>query len=459
MRALTEKVTEFAQNWIDGIADAPATIAGDVDEMSEQIRRQPPRDEPGSLEDALGTIAKARDLAFNTAGPGFMAYIPGGGVYTAALGDYLAASLNRYSGYWWASPVFAEIEWGLIRWMCELFGYPEAASGALTSGGSMANFSAVITARAAKLGEDFLKGTIYASDQAHHSVHKAAHMAGFPRDAVRVVPVDDQLRLELDALSSTIAADKRAGAKPFLLVASAGTTNTGAVDPLRDLRGVADQNEMWLHADAAYGGFFQLTERGSETLSGVELADSITLDPHKGLFLPYGTGALIVRNGDALRNAHAVGEIAYLKDLPVARDFADYSSEMTRHMRSLRLWLPLTLHGVGAFRETLDEKLDLATHLYNALDSRGDFDLPWEPSLSIVAFRHRSQGSQGIDTNKMLMKKINASQRVLLSPTEIDGVFWLRAAILAHRTHRNRIDELVEIIDEAVSDMSRSLSP
>ncbi len=460
MRALTQKVTEFAQNWIDGIADAPATIAGDLNTITKDIQRELPRDEPRSLDEALEIIRKARDVAFNSAGPGFMAYIPGGGVYAAALGDYLAAALNRYSGYWLPAPVFAELEWNLVRWMCGLFGLPSGASGTITSGGSIANFSAVLTARTAKLGEDFLNGTMYISDQAHHSLHKAAFMAGFPRDAVRVVPVDRDLRMNLDALSSQIDEDRRAGSHPFLIVGSAGTTNTGAVDPLGDMRTIADDQDLWLHADAAYGGFFQLTGRGEATLKGIELADSITLDPHKGLFLPYGTGALIVRNGEALRNAHAVGPIGYLSNMPAeAQNSADYSPEMSRHMRTLRLWLPLTLHGVDAFKQALDEKLDLAAHLYKALSSRGDFDLPWEPPLSIVAFRHGSEGSQGNDTNKLLMETINASQRVLLSPTEIDGVFWLRAAILAHRTHRDRIDELVKIIDDAVSDMSPSRSP
>src|SRR3712207_4047120 len=180
------------------------------------------------------------------------------------------------------------MEASILRWLCDLFGLPETSQGVLTPGGSMSTLSAVVTARTAKLGRDFLEGTVYVSDEVHHSVAKAARIAGLPEDALRVVASDDSLHIDLEALRAAIVQDRSRGRKPFMVVASAGTINTGAVDPLHDVAAVAEEENLWLHVDAAYGGFFQLTERGRKRLGGIEGADSITLDPHKGLFLPYG---------------------------------------------------------------------------------------------------------------------------------------------------------------------------
>ncbi|MGH2730632.1 MAG: pyridoxal phosphate-dependent decarboxylase family protein, partial [Actinomycetota bacterium] len=221
---------------------------------------------------------------------------------------------------------------------------------------------------------------------------------------------------------------------------------TGAVDPIGDLASLAHDESMWLHVDAAYGGFFQLTERGRKLFVGIENADSITLDPHKGLFLPYGTGSLLVREGSRLRDAHSLGA-EYLQDLAPEEqipNFADYSPELSRDFRGLRVWLPIQLHGLGAFRAALDEKLDLARILYHGLKDAPRLEVPWEPELTVVAFRAESD-----DKSKQLLKRINESQRVFLSSTMIDGRFTLRACIVVHRTHRDRIEEAIEIIRAA----------
>jgi aromatic-L-amino-acid decarboxylase len=239
--------------------------------------------------------------------------------------------------------------------------------------------------------------------------------------------------------------------RPFLVVASAGTTNTGAIDPMADIVEVAREHGLWVHVDGAYGGFFHLTERGRARFRGIEQADSITLDPHKGMFLPYGTGSLIVRDGAALREAHFAGA-AYLQDLAAEGDlpsFSEYSPELSRDFRGLRVWLPLRLHGVGAFREALDEKLDLATYLYDALLDVPELEVPWAPQLTVVPFRLRV-GDDG--TNQRFLDRINASKRVFLSSTMVDGRYTLRACILSHRTHRDRIDECIEIVRAAAAD-------
>jgi aromatic-L-amino-acid decarboxylase len=264
------------------------------------------------------------------------------------------------------------------------------------------------------------------------------------------VPVDAELRMDATALAEMIHADRAAGLRPFLVVPSAGTTNTGAIDPMDDIAAIAAGEGLWLHVDAAYGGFFQLTDRGQERFRGIERADSITLDPHKGLFLPYGTGSLIVRTGKALRDAHFVGA-AYLQDrMPEAElpNLHEYSPELSRDHRGFRVWLPLVVHGVRAFREALDEKLDLAEHLYAALTETPGIDTPWRPQLTVVPFLLDGSDERA---NRAFLARINASKRVVVSSTTIGGRYMLRACIVSHRTHRDRIDEAIDIIGSAAA--------
>ena len=315
-----------------------------------------------AFEELLDETGRAIAKTFEYAGPGYLAYVPGGGLYTAALADFLAQGVNRYVGLWQPSPAVVQIEENVVRWLCDVFDYPASSQGLLLSGGSMANLSAMVTARHAKLGEDFLDGIYYVSEQAHASVTKAATIAGFSKRNFRLVPTDAELRMDPEALRALVREDRSAGRRPFLVVPSAGTTNTGAIDPLGDIADVAADHDLWMHVDGAYGGFFRLTERGRAAFEGIERSDSVTLDPHKGMFLPYGTGGLVVRDGQALRDAHYEGA-AYLQDLPPTGElpnYSEYSAELSRDWRGLRVWFPLRLHGVSAFREALDEKLDLA---------------------------------------------------------------------------------------------------
>jgi aromatic-L-amino-acid decarboxylase len=446
METLGRAALEFSTDFIEARASAPAS---DVDESAWQLAKEllgtPPPESGRDFGDILDVIDAASAKAFDTTGPGYMAYIPGGGLYAAALASLLGAVTNRYVNIAAPAPAMVAIEASIVRWLCELFGLGEESQGILTSGGSMANFSAVVAARAHHLGEHFLDGKLYVTEHTHQSVAKAAMLAGFPRDAIRAVACKSDLTMDPDALVDAVAADRASGRCPFLVVASAGTVDTGVVDPIGALLDVVRTEDLWLHVDAAYGGFFQLTERGRALFAGIERADSITLDPHKGMFLPYGTGCLLVRNGDLLRRSHQV-EAHYLQDLaddPDIPNFADYSPELSRDFRGLRVWLPLHLHGVGAFRAALNEKLDLARIVYEGLSAEDALEVPWDPPLSIVAFRLRDGDASA---NRALLERINATARVFLSSTVIDGRFTLRVCVLAHRTHRDRIDETIEII-------------
>jgi len=451
MRAMGEAVVDYLVDFIHGLDDAPAEATEGGIELARELRGAPP-EVGGDFEELFDQMKLAAAKAYEYAGPGYLAYIPGGGLYTAALAEFLAQGVNRYINLWQPTPALVQIEQNVVRWLCDLFEYPIVARGLLTSGGSMANFSAIVTARHDRLGEDFLDGIYYVSEQVHASVSKAANLAGFSKRNLRLVPTDAELRMDPDALGEMVRADRAAGLRPFLVVPSAGTTNTGAVDPLDAIADVATEHGLWMHVDAAYGGFFQLTERGRERFHGITRADSVTLDPHKGLFLPYGMGSLVVRDGAPLRDAHYEGA-AYLQDLAPEGElpnFTEYSPELSRANRGLRVWMPLKLHGVSAFREALDEKLDLTDHLSAAIQEISNVEVPWAPQLTVVPFRLRGADEP---TNQRFLEAINASKRVFLSSTKVNGDYVLRACIMSHRTHRDRIDECIEIVGRAAAEI------
>jgi aromatic-L-amino-acid decarboxylase len=450
MRDMGTAALDYVIDFYRGLPDVPAMNAEGALDLARELRGAPP-EEGLPWDRVFGDFTRAAELVYETAGPGYLPFVPGGGFFTAALADFLAAATNRWANLWAPSPALVQMELNAIRWIADRFGYDAEARGILTSGGSMSNLSGIVTARRAKLGEDFLDGTYYVTDQAHASVSKAAGIAGFSARNVRIVPTDAELRMDPGALREMIAADRAAGRRPFLVVPAAGTTNTGAVDPIEDVVAIARDEDLWVHVDGAYGGFFQLTEEGRARFRGIEDADSIVLDPHKGLFLPYGIGCLIVRDGRKLREAHfASGE--YLQDMPPEGElpnFTEYSPELSRDFRGIRLWLPLQLHGVRAFREALQEKLELARFLHAGLAEDEAIEVPWEPQLSVVAFR--LSGANDVDHQRFL-DRINASKRVMLSSTLIRGRYTVRACILNHRTHRDRIDEAIEIVRKAAAE-------
>lgn len=448
MRTMGTEVVDLVTRFIEDRYTARTSDYRNVDQLLADLANEPP-DEGTSLAALLDKIAHAAGKGFDPANPGFVAYIPGGGLYASALADFIACTINRYTGIARPAPALVQMEASVLRWMCGLFRFPPSSQGILTPGGSMSNLSAIVTARAAKLGEEFSSGTLYVSDEVHHSVAKSARIAGLPSDAIRIVDTDDDLRIDLEGLRRAIADDRAHGRQPFLVVGNAGTINTGAIDDFHGLADVARDERLWFHVDAAYGGFFQLTGRGRKSFRGVERADSITLDPHKGLFLPYGTGCLLVRDAAALRHAHEV-QAHYLprpSEDPGLPDFSSFSPELTRDFRGLRLWLPLHLHGVGAFARALQEKLDLASYVYEELRRLPALDVPWAPELSLVAFRPRDASDEETED---LVERINASGRMWLSSAPIRGKTFARVCILSHRSHPERIREGVDIIRGAV---------
>jgi aromatic-L-amino-acid decarboxylase len=408
----------------------------------------------GQLLDFLFDEAIAR--SFNAAGPGYLAYIPGGGIFHAAVADLIADAVNRYVGVFAPAPLLAQLEANVVRWFCEIVGFGEGSGGILTSGGSLANLTSIIAARRTVLGDDFSRGTLYCSDQTHHAFQKAAVLAGFPAANIREIPSDAMFRVRTGLLADAVARDRADGFTPFMLCGSAGTTPTGAVDDLAALARLARAESLWFHVDGAYGAFFMLTQRGREAMRGISEADSIILDPHKTLFLPFGTGALVVRDASVLRRAYSFHAeiLPQFQEGAELIDFCEISPELSRDFRGLRVWLPLKLFGIEPFRQQLEEKLDLAAWAAAELHRIEGIEVVAEPQLSIVGFRLVRQGADLDALNHELMARINARQRVMLTGAVVDGKFVIRICVVSHRTHRDRMEMCVEDIRAAVASMS-----
>ena len=463
MRVMVEKAAERVIEHIASLPEQPASYdPHDADNHARVRALVEVLPERGTDLDGLLDLlfGEAVPLSFNTASPGYLAYIPGGGVFPSAVADLIANAVNRYVGVWVAAPGLAQLELNVVRWFCEIMGYPPGSGGILTSGGSMANFTAVVTARRERLPDDFLAGTIYTSDQTHHSVRKAAVLAGFPEENVREIATNEDYEIRLDDLQRRIAEDREGGLRPFMLVISAGTTNTGAVDDLRGAADLAEDEGLWVHVDASYGGFFMLTERGRDSMRGIERTDSVALDPHKGLFLPYGNGSLLVRDPEALRRAHTTFA-DYMPPLQQDADLVDFcqiSPELSRDFRGLRAWLPIKLFGIDAFRSSLDEKLDLAQWATDQLREIPDMEILAEPQLSLTAFRWAPAGygeDELNDMNRELLTDVNARQNVHITGTMLRNLYALRICVLSFRTHRDRMEQCMIDIRECVEELAR----
>lgn len=438
-------VRDLVDAFVAGRPSAPA-VGGSADaQLLERLARRP-GEGPGDLDEVMDLLGAALEPGFDSAGSGFLSYIPSGALPVAGLAAYVGAATNRYTGANHAAPGAVALEQGVIDWMVELFGMPSTAGGVLFSGGSIANLTATVAARS-RFGEDFSLGVVYTSDRAHHSVEKAARIAGIATGRVRAIATDESLRLDADALSKAIDDDLAQGLQPMLVVATAGTTDTGAIDPLVECARLASENGCWFHVDAAYGGFFQLTERGSALLEGIELADSITVDAHKSLFLPFGIGGLIVRDTQALVDAHE-GHGSYMQD--VADDARPHNyamgPELTRPNRGLQMWLPLHVHGVDAFRVDLDRMLDMAETTAARLATMEGITVTTAGPLSIVSFAADS----GEAATRRILEHLNGSGDVHVSSTILDGRFVIRVAFLSQRTDAAVADRLIDLVAEAV---------
>jgi aromatic-L-amino-acid decarboxylase len=456
MRAMAHEVVERV---VANQAELPsAPVCGPLDQgpaLARSLRERAP--EAGAELTALldHLFDEVIPVSYTCPAPGYLAYIPGGGLYPAALADYIANAINRYTGIWYASPGLVQLEANTLDWLRDWMGFPATTAGLYTPGGSMATFNAILCARERHLAPDLRAGTLYTSTQAHHCVAKAARLAGIYDDRIRLIPVDGDFRLRVDALADALNADRRAGLHPFMVVSSAGTTNTGAVDPLEAIADLCAREGLWHHVDGAYGACFHLVPELQPLLAGLSRADSLTLDPHKGFFLPYGTGALLVRDGSALRQVHSA-TAGYLPDNQAEfYDPAQHGPELSRGFPGLRVWLSVKLFGAAAFRAALAEKRELALWGAEQVARIPGVVMDAWPQLSLFAF-HLSGPSLPTrdDENRAtaeLMQRVTRRGRVMLTGCTVDGRYLGRVCVLSFRTHREQLEACVHDLREAAA--------
>jgi aromatic-L-amino-acid decarboxylase len=452
-QSLRDKVVAYADGYMEGLDRRPVydVSDGECGALYDSPISEEPMD-PDAILELLDRGVNNGGVSIGSAG--HMAYIPGSNLHSSALADYLGAVFNKYSGLSFASPGMVRMERMLLRWMADLVGYPATAAGDLTSGGSIASLVGIVTARQASglKAKDFDKAVVYLSEQTHHAVDKALRIAGLEESVKRFVPLDDRHRMRPGALEEAIEADTKMGLYPWMIAASAGTTDTGAVDPLTDMADIARRHDLWLHVDGAYGAAFVLTEYGRRILRGIERSDSMVVDPHKGLFLPFGSGIALVRDGRHLLHAHHYNA-SYLQDQDTLASGdevspADLSPELTRPNRALRLWLPLKLAGVAPFRAALEEKLLLARYFHEQMMQEDGFEVGPPPDLSIVTFRYLPGNEDPNAFNRRLIDAVQRDGRIFVSSTMIDGRFTLRLAVLSLRTHLQTVNLAIDILRE-----------
>ena len=450
-KAWTEEVIKYGDHFIDDINQRDYAFKMD---FSDQGAILP--DGFGEKPFTMRSIIDLMDERINTPGlnpasKGHLGYIPGGGLFPSALGDYLAAVSNRYAGIYFGGPGAVKLENELIQWLVKTMHYPPTAHGNLTSGGSIANLIAITTARDAKniVPENMRKSVIYLSKQTHHCVHKSLRIAGLEYAIVREVPLDNHFRMDTAVLKTMLTKDVEDGLNPFLLVSSAGTTDTGAMDPLEDLCDIAEEYNLWHHLDGAYGGFFILLEEYKDHFKGIERTDSLVIDPHKGLFMPYGIGTVLIKDVKAMEKSHQY-MASYMQDaekISMEISPANLSPELTKHFRGMRMWLPLQLFGIAPFKAALEEKILLTRYFYREIQKLG-FEVGPFPDMSVMIFKYNPEHKEANAFNSELMQAIHRDGRVFFSSTTIEGNFWLRIAILSFRTHKHTVDLCLQMIKE-----------
>lgn len=454
MQRIGRQVADLVAEHLSTLRDQPAYTTLDRQSARALFETAPP-EHPTPFEEVLRHFRE--NVAPNHARephPRFLGYIPSCPTFPAVMGDWLATGFNFFAGVWSVAAAPNEVELTVLEWFRRWMGMPDGTRGLLTSGGSAATVTALVAARHDVVGDDLAtlpRLTAYCSDQAHSSVAKAAWIAGIGREHVRSVPSDSQFRMKTAALRELVAADRKAGLMPFLIGATAGATNTGAVDPLHELADFAAEQKIWLHTDSAYAGFSVLTDRGKELLDGLGRADSLTLDPHKWLYVPFECGCLLAKDPKKLSNAFAIHP-EYLQDVRV-RDaevnFADYGEQLTRYSRALKVWFSIQYYGTAAVRKAQDDAMGLAELAERIVRDAPDMEVLSPAQFGIVCFRLRPRGMDEAQLNafnERVNEKVNRSGFVLMSSTRLRGALSLRLCIPGYRTREEDVRAVLELV-------------
>lgn len=487
MRELAEQSVAFVSDYFKNISELPVfPDRAAIDRLAE-IRDSRLKVEGEELERIMEDCRSVMNGSRHNGHPRFFGYVASPSTPVGAYADLLASTLNQNVTSWRSSPAATEVERLVVRWLAELVGYASESYGILTSGGSMANLTALLMAQRDKAPPDVAtKGlqrvldapmTIYASDQVHLSIPKAADILGLGREQVRTVESDEMFRMDVRRLRERVEADERAGLKPFCVVASAGTVNTGAVDSLEEVARVAEEFNLWLHVDGAYGALATLDSEKRSLFQGLTRADSLSLDAHKWLYTPVDCGCLLFRNATKARAAFSVSEADYIKvheeEEREAFAFWDYGIELSRRFRALKVWMLLRYYGTRRLSEAISNDNALAQYMADRIRASEEFELLAPVSLSICCFRYVPEAlrlsreeKRGVDdstakereqdeTNMRIMHAVQRSGHAYISNATLRGRFALRACITNFRTTRADIDRTLEIIREAARELDK----
>lgn len=453
MRALGHRVVDLIVDHIEGLRDRKVSVQRPRAELAARLGEF--AGEPTLAGDVL-TLVEREVLSSITAvdHPRFYAFVPGPGSFVGAMADALASGFNVFSGHWLAASGPGAVELQTIDLLCRECGLPEGAGGLFVSGGSMANLSGLAAARAVKLGGPDPSAIVYLSDQAHSSLSKGLRVLGFAADQVRTVAVDDGLRLDVAALRQAIAGDRQAGRRPFCVIASAGTTNTGAVDPLEELAATCREHDLWLHVDGAYGAAAALTTRGRAALRGLHLADSIALDPHKWLFQPFEIGCVLVRDLRHLRQAFAVhpeDNASYLADVGRMAErevvFYEHGVQLTRSFRALKLWMSLRTFGLDAYRAAIDHGIVLAEQAEAMLRADPRWEVVTPAQLAVVTFAPCRSDLSIAECNAVVQRaveRLTADGYAMVTSTQVRGRVVLRFCLIHPQATLDEVAETAE---------------
>jgi glutamate/tyrosine decarboxylase-like PLP-dependent enzyme len=452
MRSLGYRVVDLLVDHFADEEDDPIGRSPGREELEDRLREELPEEgkDPHEVLDQVEADILPNTMRVDH--PRFFGFVPGPNNFVSVLADTLAAGFNVFSGTWISGAAAAQTELVVVDWLRTLCGLPETAGGLFTSGGSMASVTGLAAARHAVLDDEVEGAVAYCSDQTHTSVDRALRLLGFGPDQLRRLPHDDHYRLDPDRLDEAVRADRAAGRRPFCVVANAGTTNTGAVDPLPRLADVADEHDLWLHVDGAYGAAAVLCERGQERLSGLDRADSLTLDPHKWLFQPFEIGGVLVRDQQHLRRAFQI-RAEYLEDAIGELDevnYADYGIQLTRSFRALKLWMTLKVFGRQAVATGVERGFERAEQAERLLRDRPGWTVTTPAQMGIVTFRYTPEElgpAQADALTRRLPQALKEEGTAMVTKTTLDGRPALRMCPINPRTSADDVRQTLDALD------------
>ncbi|MDT0446520.1 pyridoxal phosphate-dependent decarboxylase family protein [Streptomyces johnsoniae] len=455
MRRAGQRAVDLVVERLRGVADGRPHAVATSAELAALADRPLP-EEPGDLTGLLEWAAREvlpTGVRFDH--PRCFAFVPTTGNFPAVLADALASAFLSVPGAWLVGAGPTRIELTTLAWLVELLGLPPTHGGLFVSGGSVANLTALTAARDHRLGGDLARARLYCSSQAHPSIARAAHIIGLRRDQVVALTPGPGGGLDPRAVRARATADLAAALRPFAVVATVGTTGTGAVDPLPELAVVCREFRLWLHADGAHGAAAALTARGRSACRGLETADSLTIDPHKWLFQPYEAGCLLVRDPALLKATFRMGrhrlDSGYLSPARATGEqinLDDYGPQQSRGLRAFKLWLSLSTFGAAAFRRAVDHGLDLAEYAGARIEAERDLELVTPPSLGILTFRYRGGRSpaDGAHDQERISAAVCRTGRAMVLTTEVNGARVLRLCTINPASTRADIDETLGLV-------------